>query len=96
MTNSTNSLPPTLAAFAALLDVQPAPVRDAFDYLLRLMMAESGALRVVRTHPGADGEVAVFESSAGETFTIVRPPIGPEVEAQIRSTLRDILDEDTQ
>ena len=79
----------------ALVDAQPAPVREAFNYLLCLLMAESGALPLVDTHPGDDGEVAVFESSTGETFTIVRPPIAPDVEAQITVALRDILDEDT-
>jgi len=92
-------LPPEHAAFAALLDAQPAPATtwsvDAFNYLMCLMMAERGALRLVDTHAGADGEVAVFESSAGETFTIVRPRIAPGVEAQIAAALRDILDEDT-
>ena len=47
------------------------------------------------THAGADSEVAAFESSAGEPFTILRPPIAAEVEAQITATLRTILNEDT-
>ncbi len=89
------TLPPEYAAFAGLLDAQPAHIRDAFNYLLCLLMAERGALRLVDTHAGADGEVCLFESSAGETFAIVRPPIAAEVEAQITATLRTILDEDT-
>ena len=89
------NIPPEHAVFAALIEAQPAPVRDAFNYLMCLMMAEQGALRLVDTHSGADGDVAVFESSAGETFTIVRPPIAPDVEAQIAAALRDILDDDT-
>ena len=86
---------PEHAAFASLLDAQPAHVREAFSYLKCIMMTERGALRLVETHPGADGEVAIFESSAGVTFTIVRPPIAPDVEAQITAALRAILDEDT-
>ncbi len=41
------------------------------------------------------GEAAIFESSAGETFTTVHPSIAPGVEAQVRSTLRGILAKDT-
>lgn len=58
-------------------DTQVAQVRDAFNYLLCPAMAERGALRLIGTHPGAPGEVAVFESSAGETFTITRQTIIP-------------------
>jgi hypothetical protein len=94
MTHLTNSLPPEPTAFAALIDAQPAPIRDTFNYLLCLLTAKRGVLRLVETRPGADGEVAVFRSSAGETFTIVRPPLAPDIEARIRTTLRDIPDED--
>jgi hypothetical protein len=92
------SLPPEATAFAALIDAQPAPATEredqAFHYLLCLAMAERGALRLVDTHPGADGEVAVFESSAGETFTIPRPTIPPDVEARYLADLRQIVDDD--
>lgn len=61
-------------ALAALVDAQPAPATtwsvDTFSWLLCPAMAERGALRLIGTHPGAPGEVAVFESSAGETFGI--------------------------
>lgn len=94
---STNSLPHDHAALAALIDAQPARVRQAFHYLLCLAMADRGGLRPIETHAGAGGEVAVFESreAAGETFTILRPPIAPDVEARMTAALRDILDEDT-
>lgn len=90
----TDPLPPEHAAFAALTDAQPAPVRQAFHYLLCLAMAERGVLRLIEAHAAADGEVAVFESSGGETFTILRPSIAPDVEGRIRAALREILDED--
>jgi hypothetical protein len=65
-------LPPELAAFASLLDAQPAPARDAFRYCLALAMVEAGKARLVETVPGENGPVCVFESSAGERF---RPEI---------------------
>jgi hypothetical protein len=33
-----SDLPPELAAFASLLDAQPAPVREAFRYCLALLI----------------------------------------------------------
>ena len=65
------TLPPELAMFASLLDAhlclrhrcrQPAPVRDAYNYCLCLLMAEAGVMRLVGTVPGENGEVCVFES----------------------------------
>jgi len=54
----TASLPPEHAAFGALLDAQPAPATtwsvDAFNYLLCLLRAKRGALRLADIHPCAD------------------------------------------
>jgi hypothetical protein len=41
-------LPPELAMFAPLLDVQPAMFRDAFNYCLAMLMVEAGKARLVR------------------------------------------------
>jgi hypothetical protein len=61
MTYPTYSLAPEHAAFASLIDAQPAPAAtwsvDAFNYLLCLAMAERGALRLEETRPGADGRI---------------------------------------
>jgi hypothetical protein len=42
-------LSPDLAAFVALLDAQPEPVRQAFHYCLAQMMVENYAARPVET-----------------------------------------------
>ena len=76
MTHPMTSLPGEHAAFAALLDAQPAPVRDAFNYLLCLLMAERGALRLVETHPGAGGEGA-FERRRNSPRIMDRPVPSP-------------------
>lgn len=83
MTSAHAPLPPEHAAFAAIIDAQPAPVRQAFHYLLCLAVADRGALRLVATHAGADGE----------TFTIPRPTIPLDVDDRIRATLRVILNQ---
>jgi len=44
-------LPPELAVFAFLLDAQPVPVRDVFNYFLALLMVEAGEMRVVEPLP---------------------------------------------
>jgi hypothetical protein len=78
-----SGFPPELSAFASLLDAQPAPVRDAFNYCLALLMVEAGKARLVEMVPGENRPVCVFESSAGERFRLARPAMTAEMEAEI-------------
>jgi hypothetical protein len=87
-------LPPELAAFASLLDAQPAPVREAFRYCLALAMVEAGKACLIAVEPGEAGAVCTFESSAGERFSLSRPAMSEEVEADVKEMLRAILDEE--
>ena len=52
------------------LDAQPAPVRDAFNYLLCLLMAERGALRLVETHPAAADRIDAAAYNATNALTV--------------------------
>ena len=88
------SLPFELAAFASLLDAQPASARDAFNYCLALLMVEAGKARLVETVPGENGAVCVFESSAGEQFSLPKPAMTDKMEAGVKEMLREILDEE--
>jgi hypothetical protein len=67
MTPNTD-LPPSLSSFAALLDAQPEPVRQAFNYCLTLMMVEAGEA----------GQVCIFprRGPMGETVASEQFPIG--------------------
>ncbi len=87
-------LPPELAGFAVLLDAQPQPVREIFQYCLCLLMVEAGKMRLVDTVPGEMSPICVFESSAGETFSVARPPMSQEEEAEVIGVLREILDDE--
>jgi hypothetical protein len=59
------------------------------------MMVEAGKMRLVETLPGERATVCVFESSAGEVFSVARPMMSREQEAALIEVLRDILrDED--
>lgn len=88
-------LPPELEGFASLLDVQPQPVREVFQYCLCLMMVEAGKMRLVTTVSGDAYPIYVFEATAGETFSVPRPPMNLEEEAEVITVLRQILkDED--
>jgi hypothetical protein len=90
----THDLPTELAALAFLLDAQPTPVRDAFNYYLALMMVEAGKVRLVEMVPGENGPVCVFESSAGEQFSLARPAMTAEQEATVKEILREILEDE--
>ena len=87
-------LPPELQAFAALLDAQPSPVREAFQYCLCLAMVEAGKMKLVRTLPGETTPICLFETSAGDSFAVSRPPLDAEQEAALLEALREIIDDD--
>ena len=74
----TTNLPPELAAFASLVDAQPAPVRAAFQYCLALAMVEAGKARLLETRPGASSPYCTFETSAGDAFTLPKPAMSQE------------------
>ncbi len=88
----TTNLPPELAAFASLLDAQPAPIRAMFHYSLALLMVEAGKARLIESVPGENGPVCTFETAAGERFSSARPAMSEEVEAYVKEMLRAILD----
>jgi hypothetical protein len=87
-------LPPELVGFATFLDAQQQSVREIFQYCLCLMMVETGKMRLVETVPGETAAICVFESSAGETFSVTRPPMSQEEEAEVIVVLREILDDE--
>jgi hypothetical protein len=89
-----NNLPPELQQFAALLDAQPGPVQIIFQYCLCLLMEEVGKMRLVETIPGESGPYCVFETIAGDTFSVTKPPISKETEAALVERLRVILDDE--
>jgi hypothetical protein len=76
-------LPPELDAFASILDAQPAPVRDAFQYCLCLLMVEAGKMRLVEKRSSENGRVCVFVTSVGDRFSVARPAMGGGVNRQV-------------
>ena len=89
-----SDLPPDLAAFASLLDAQPEPARAAFAYCLAVAMVLDGKARLVETRPGDASPVCVFETVAGDTFSMAKPRITKEQEAALIDHIRDILEEE--
>ena len=84
-------LPAELQMFGALLDGQPTPVREAFQYCLCLMMQESGKMELVDTIPGDAQVLYHFKTVDDEVFTVPHPGITPEQEATVMDLLREIL-----
>jgi hypothetical protein len=87
------NLPPELELFSSLADAQPEPVWAALHYCLALVMVESGVARLVETQAG-DSPVCVFETMAGDTFSLVKPAISREEELELIASLREILNEE--
>jgi len=88
------NLPAEMQMFAALLDGQPAPVREAFQYCLCLMMVEAGKMEQFDTTPGDTQVLYHFKTVAGEAFTVPHPGITQEQEATVMDLLREILEDE--
>jgi hypothetical protein len=94
-------LPPELDAFASILDAQPAPVREAFQYCLCLLMVEAGKMRLVEKRSSEpalagrpeNGRVCVVETSVGDRFSVLEPKMSEESRAALVDVLREILEE---
>ena len=89
-----NELPAELQMFSALLDGQPLPVREAFQYCLCLMMVESGKMELIDTTPGDNQVLYHFKTIDGEAFTVSHPGITPEQETEVMELLREILEDE--
>ena len=87
-------LPPELQAFATLLDVQPRPVQESFQYCLCLLMVEAHKMELVEIQPGETKPIYMFKSVDGETFGVARPPLSQEQEIEVKRALREILEEE--
>ena len=84
-----DDLPPDLTSFAQFLEAQPELVRAAFNYFVALLMVEAGKAKLIETRPGDVGSICVFESSAGERFSLVRPGMSEEREREMREVLKE-------
>lgn len=89
-----NNLPPELQQFAAILDAQPGPVQVAFQYAMCLLMVEAGKMRLAETVPGESGATCIFETIAGDRFSMTKPPIDKATEVALVEQLRGILDDE--
>jgi hypothetical protein len=89
-----NKLPPELAKFAPLMDIQSSVVGMVFQYCFCLLMTEVGKMRYVETIPGDNGAIYVFETIAGDRFSVIKPLISPEFEAALIKKLWEMLKKD--
>jgi hypothetical protein len=95
------ALPPELAVFSDLLDAQPVPLRDTFNYCLCLLMAQAGKMRLVEKVPGepvladgpGNGAVCVFAATSGDHFSVVELKMSKASKAALIDVLREILEE---
>jgi hypothetical protein len=87
-------LPPELTQFAAILDAEPGPIQVIFRYCLAMLMVEADKARLISTEPGESGAMCTFQTVAGDTFTLLKPPLSEDDEAAMIKQLRIILGEE--
>jgi hypothetical protein len=78
------------------LDAQPGPVQVIYQYAICLLMVEAGKMRLVETIPGKNGATCIFEMTVGPklTFSVTKPPISQETEADMVMLLKAILEDE--
>jgi len=60
--------------FAALLSAQPAPIREAIQYQLCLLLVQAGRLELFCTVPGDNGPICIFQDNmTGNLITVTLP-----------------------
>ena len=94
MTQPNNTLSPSLQALAAHLDAQPGQVQINIQYAMALLMVESGKALLTKTEPGEAGAYCTFETVAGDTFTVIKPPLSEAEEQEMAEKVKKILEEE--
>ncbi len=89
-----SDLPLELQMLSRLIDGQPPPVRELFHYAVTMLLVEEGKAEIVEQHVIDAREHLTLRTTAGDSFTIVKPLVGEELLAKMRATAREILDEE--
>jgi hypothetical protein len=91
------TLPSDLAAFATLLDGQPALVRDNFNYCLCLMMVEADWPELLQIVPGMGRSKGNCRHPlrAAEKYALAGPPLSQQQNVEMIEMVRELckLDE---
>ena len=75
----------------AIIDSQPQPVRETFEYCSAMMLVDVGRMQLVEKFPGDDGTICVFEKLAGDKIAVKRPIMSEEKEAEILEAMEKIF-----
>ena len=90
-----SGLPPEFAILSRIVDAQEPNVREIFQYALTMLLVEDGKAEIVNQHAVGMREHLTLKTTAGDTFTIVKPDISGELLAQMRELVREALDEES-
>lgn len=88
-----NELPAELDRQAALIDQQPPTVREVFQFLIAIALAESGKAELINVAQVDERVHYSYRTITGDVFSVVRPEIDAEMEKAVRRELVGILEE---
>ncbi len=89
-----SDLPTELQMLSRIVDGQPPPVRELFHYEVTTLLVEDRKAESVERHTIDAREHLTLRTTAGGSFTIVKPLAGEELLAKMCATAREILDEE--
>jgi hypothetical protein len=79
--------------FGRILDGQSPQVRELIQYAIAILAVEDGTAELIERHVIDAREHLTFRTSAGETFTLVKPDVSVEELEGAREMAREALRE---
>src|SRR5437660_6463044 len=91
---SGTNLLPDLLAIGTLIDLQPADVRELFQYALAMVMVETGKAHILERHATDVGEVYTHSTADGQMISIPKPRVRDEYIERLMEAVRENIAED--
>ncbi len=79
--------------FGRILDGQSPQVRELIQYAIAILAVEDGTAELVDRQIIDAREHHTFRTTAGETFTLVKPDVSSEELERVREMAREVLRE---
>jgi hypothetical protein len=77
--------------FGRILDGQSPQMRELIQYAITILAVEDGTAELIGRHVIDAREHHTFRTTAGETFTLVKPDVSSEELERVREMAREVL-----
>jgi hypothetical protein len=88
-----SQFPSQYEMFGRILDGQSPQMRELIQYAIAILAVEDGSAKLIERHVIDTREHLTFKTTAGETFTLVKPDVSDEELEGVREMAREVLRE---